>query len=512
MSTGENAHRVYRFGEYTLDLDREALYRADLEYHLRPKAFRVLRILLENSGRLVSKAELHDAAWRKSVVTDDSLAHCIADIRRALGDSGFEMIKTVPRRGYVFDHAVIHESACPTDLPLRRDRLVYRLGAAAAVAFATVLLLLGAWRGGETPDVEGGIIEHLAAARLDVDPSSAGIDAQNEYEKGRFFFKRRGAGDIARAEASFSAALEQEPGFADAWIGLAGVYAVQVGEGHVPREEVLPLLGDATRHAIRLAPDSAEAYARRATYFYQLGKPMRAREFIDKAMALEPNDVLVLGMAAGALAHSNRIDEAIELQRRVIQGDPTSALHHHNLVWYLLAAGRYPEAAAAAEQYRALYPPGLDDDGELFADVEILQGNYEQALIRVGNMADGPERNRCLAIIHHALRQEAGAAAALRRLLDAGDEQAAIHAAEVFAHRGETDEAFRWLSGVLDSPDRDDPTRGQLRQDTLWLLSPYLIGLRSDARWQALYARVSEARERSRMLALADNAGVTKRE
>ncbi|NIP19471.1 MAG: CadC family transcriptional regulator, partial [Xanthomonadales bacterium] len=78
MSTGENAHRVYRFGEFSLDLDRETLFRGHRELHLRPKAFRVLEILLQNHGRLVTKAELHEAAWQQSVVTDDSLAHCVA--------------------------------------------------------------------------------------------------------------------------------------------------------------------------------------------------------------------------------------------------------------------------------------------------------------------------------------------------------------------------------------------------------------------------------------------------
>ena len=105
MSSPELAHRVRRFGEFQLDLDRETLYRGHDEVHLRPKAFQVLTFLLDNHGRLVSKAELHDAVWKRSVVTDDSLAHCIADIRRALGDSGFEMIQTVSPRGYTFDHA-----------------------------------------------------------------------------------------------------------------------------------------------------------------------------------------------------------------------------------------------------------------------------------------------------------------------------------------------------------------------------------------------------------------------
>ena len=512
MSSGENAHRVYRFGEYSLDLDREALYRADRELHLRPKAFRVLRILLENGGRLVSKAELHEAVWKQSVVTDDSLAHCIADIRHALGENGFEMIKTVPRRGYVFDHAVSQETEQAVEPPPERTRIAYGLGAVTAGLVAAFLLLFGSGRGGEIPAAGADAGDDVVATVFEVDPSSTDIDAYNEYEKGRFFSKRRGDGDLERAEACFKAALEQDPEFAAAWIGLAGVYSVRFGEGDLSREEALPLLGDATRHALRLAPDSAEAHVRQADYYRFVGEPLLARQHTETALALDPDDVLVLGRAAGALVHGNRLDEAIELQRRAVQGDPTSVLQHGNLVWMLLAAGRYPEAAEAAGQYGALYPPGVGNTGELFADVEILQGNYEQALIQTRNMTDGPARDRNLAVIHHALWQEAEADAALQQLLADGGEVATIHAAEVFALRGETSEAMQWLSGVLDSPARDEPTRRQLHQDSLWLFSPYLIGLRSDERWQRLYAQVLDARGHSIFLAHADSADVASKD
>ena len=509
MSTGENAHRVYRFGEYSLDLDREALYRADRELHLRPKSFRVLRILLENSGRLVSKAELHEAAWKQSVVTDDSLAHCIADIRHALGKNGFEMIKTVPRRGYVFDYAVSQETEQAAGPPPERTRIAYGLGAVTAGLAAAFLLLLGSGRGNQIPTTGADTVDDVVSTVFEADPSSTDIDAFNEYEKGRFFFKRRGKGDLEHAEACFKAALEQDPEFAAAWIGLAGVYSVRFGEGDLSREEALPLLGDATGHALRLAPDSAEAHVRRADYYRIRGVPLLARQHLETALTLDPDDVLVLGRAAGALVHGNRLDEAIELQRRAVQGDPTSALQHSNLVWMLLAAGRYPEAADAARQYHALYPPGVGDTGELFADVDILQRNFEQALIKTRGMSNGPAQDRNLAIIHHALGQEAEADSALQRLLADGGEEAAIHAAEVFAFRGETDEAMIRLSSVLNSPARDEPTRRQLYQDSLWLLSPYLVGLRSDERWQRLYAHVLEAWGHSIFLAHADIAEVT---
>lgn len=509
MATGENTHREYRFGEFSLDLDRELLYRGEHELHLRPKAFRVLRILLENDGRLVLKAALHEAVWKQSVVTDDSLAHCIADIRRSLGDSGFEMIKTVPRRGYVFDHAVSHEVGEPAVPPPQRARFTYRVGAVAASLVAAMLLLLGAGRGGEIPATAAVTGDDIVATALELDPLSADVDALNEYQRGRFFFKRRGEGDVEHAEASFRAALQQDPDFADAWIGLAGVYSVRLGAGDLDHDAGIPLLGDATRHAIRLAPESAEAHIRRACYFRMIGEPLLAHQHTETAVALDPNDVLVLGVAAGQFAHRGRFDEAIELQRRAMQGDPTSVLQHHNLVWYLLAAGRNAEAAAVAEQYRALYPAGINDEGSLFTDVGILAGNYEQALIRVRTMVHGSERDRNLAIIRHALGQEAGATAALQRLLDAGNEQAMIHTAEVFAQRGETDEAIRWLSSAMDGPGRDETTRKRLWQQSLWLLSPYLIGLRSDERWQAMHDQVLEARGYSTVLARADGSGVT---
>jgi len=53
---------------------------------LRPKSFEVLRFLAEHAGRVVTKDELMKAVWRDVIVTDASLAVCISEVRRALGD------------------------------------------------------------------------------------------------------------------------------------------------------------------------------------------------------------------------------------------------------------------------------------------------------------------------------------------------------------------------------------------------------------------------------------------
>ncbi len=94
--------RQYAFGEFTLDLDDGFLRRGAEEVALRPKPFEVLVYLVENHGRLITKAALTQAVWPDSAVVDNSLAQCVVEIRRALGDDAQRLIRTVSRRGYVF--------------------------------------------------------------------------------------------------------------------------------------------------------------------------------------------------------------------------------------------------------------------------------------------------------------------------------------------------------------------------------------------------------------------------
>ena len=54
---------------------------------LMPRAFAVLRHLVEHAGRLITKDELLATVWRDAIVSDAALASCIRDLRRALGDS-----------------------------------------------------------------------------------------------------------------------------------------------------------------------------------------------------------------------------------------------------------------------------------------------------------------------------------------------------------------------------------------------------------------------------------------
>lgn len=94
------AASTFRFAGFELDAHRRTLRRSGADVELRPLAFDALAWFVRHPGYVVSKDELIAAVWPGQVVTDDSIARCISDIRRALGDVAQTVIKTVPRRGY----------------------------------------------------------------------------------------------------------------------------------------------------------------------------------------------------------------------------------------------------------------------------------------------------------------------------------------------------------------------------------------------------------------------------
>jgi predicted ATPase/DNA-binding winged helix-turn-helix (wHTH) protein len=107
----------YQFGDFTLHVDRGCLLKAGEEIKLRPKVYETLKYLVEHAGRLIGKQELMQAVWPDAFVTDDSLVQCTLELRRALDDRGQQLLKTVPRRGYLFVAEVIQSATTGTHSP-----------------------------------------------------------------------------------------------------------------------------------------------------------------------------------------------------------------------------------------------------------------------------------------------------------------------------------------------------------------------------------------------------------
>ena len=116
---------AWRFDRFTFDSRRSELCRDDDRkiIVLRPKAEALLRAFVAHPRRLLGREELIGSVWPHAVVTDDSLVHCVGELRVALGDRDQRLIRTVPRRGYVFEASVESlASAPPVDVSLSAPR------------------------------------------------------------------------------------------------------------------------------------------------------------------------------------------------------------------------------------------------------------------------------------------------------------------------------------------------------------------------------------------------------
>ena len=113
----ETSPPTYQFGDFTLDVRRGCVLKGDEEIKLRPKVYETLKYLVEHPGRLIGKQELIQAVWPDAFVTDDSLVQCTVELRRALDDRTQKLLKTVPRRGYLFTAPVVKRSSKADHFP-----------------------------------------------------------------------------------------------------------------------------------------------------------------------------------------------------------------------------------------------------------------------------------------------------------------------------------------------------------------------------------------------------------
>ncbi|HEY1309068.1 MAG TPA: AAA family ATPase [Vicinamibacterales bacterium] len=104
------------FAGFRLDAYNEQLWRGTQAIALRPKAFAVLRHLVEHAGQLVTKQQLLEAVWPGTFVTDAVLKDSIRQLRDALGDDAAtpHFIETAHRRGYRFIGRISDEHASTT--------------------------------------------------------------------------------------------------------------------------------------------------------------------------------------------------------------------------------------------------------------------------------------------------------------------------------------------------------------------------------------------------------------
>ena len=139
----QSARRVVRFGVFQVDLRAGELFKQGIKIRLQQQPLRVLALLLEHPGEVVTREDLRQAIWPAGtfVESDVGLDAAIHKLRNALGDSAENprLVETLPRRGYRFIatvHGAVAEEASTAAEPVfaTANRFAHALGAGAQIA------------------------------------------------------------------------------------------------------------------------------------------------------------------------------------------------------------------------------------------------------------------------------------------------------------------------------------------------------------------------------------------
>ena len=145
-----NSPKNVRLGDFEFSLDTDELRDgAGHLVHLRRQSSEVLSYLVNRLGETVSKDDLFENVWAKTVVTDDSLSQCIADIRKTLQDADHKIVQTLPKKGYrLVPTSVPFVEANATAITPTVARVSRSKLAAFSLIVVVVLALVAFWRFG----------------------------------------------------------------------------------------------------------------------------------------------------------------------------------------------------------------------------------------------------------------------------------------------------------------------------------------------------------------------------
>ena len=479
---------VFSFGEFELNPGRGMLLKNGVELPLRRQCFQVLQYLIQHQGVLVSKQELMDAVWADVIVTESSLTQCILTIRRVLDDDSKTILRSIPRGGYLFDLAVTVRSASPPEAVVAPRPKAPRpgrwsLGIAAACLLALVVFVYALTT--NTPE-SGNPAASAPSVKLseNVPVTTSNEDALRRYQMGKLLHGRRAPGDLERAIEQFRTAVEIDPGFTDAWVGLAGSLWTFAGEQPSLWGDIREEMRQALERTLALDPNHPEANARIARYYWEVNQDELAVQHFERAVEFGQDSPQVLSFAAGFAFRDFNYGAAVEIQRRVTALDPLNFVYQVNLALFLRYAGRLEESIAAYKIAFDLNPEAATDYREDYLVIFLLNGRIDQAETLALQLPDGPAHDHQLAMVYLALNLPSRSEEMIRRLSADHSVDTALRLAEYYAYAGEIDLSFHWLEQARNRHGGMVLHSASNTYFEVFLHSPFLQPLAQDARWQ----------------------------
>jgi DNA-binding winged helix-turn-helix (wHTH) protein/tetratricopeptide (TPR) repeat protein len=390
---------------------------------LAPQPFRILTLLIDRAGTLVTRAALRDAVWGTETVVDfeHGLNTCIRQIRHALGDDAEvpRFIETVPRLGYRFIAPV-------TSLPERASRPPRWRTVTPAGAIVTVLvgLVIAQVLSGGTPQSE---------------------EARQVYLRGQLALDDPTPGGARTAIELFEKALALDTRFAAAHAGVAQAYLVKPNSTTgVPPDVAVSRARLAIERALALDEFLPEAHLAAAELHMTLHDWQAAGHEYQRAIDVAPNLSATRQRYAIWLSLQGRFEDAIKESRLGESLDPLSVRARTTVADVLRHALRFDDAILQAHRALELNPNFGRAHGVL-GHCYLAQGRLDAAIDAFGRSGNNAGN------LGHAYAL-AGRTTEARRVLQALEERYVTtrggsgEIARVYVGLEEFDRAFEWLT------------------------------------------------------------------
>ncbi len=284
----------------------------------------------------------------------------------------------------------------------------------------------------------------VGAGELGSRPALRNTEAYTAYLQGWHADDRADQQGLEQAVSDFQRALELDPTFAAAEVGLADAYFDLGIFGFMPPAIAFEKARRAVDEALKLDPKLGVAHA-------QLGDIHRAYDWdwtaaaneLKRAQELAPNDSGVLFTSAALPWTLGRWDDALKLTNAALARDPLNPTGYENLSQIQLRRGRLAEAEDAQRRALAIRPTGIGDR-YLLGLVLLARGEREAALAEMLKESDDQMRLAGSAIAYYTLGRKVDSDAALAQMIKSQTNRP-FFISSVYAFRGESDEALKWL-------------------------------------------------------------------
>ena len=307
------------------------------------------------------------------------------------------------------------------------------------------------------------------------------VEAHNAYLQGHFYFERRNLEDYRKSVGFFDQAIHLDPGYALAYAERSEAWAWIGDLSSEKQKEAWAAAGTDAEKAVAIDPHLAEAHAALGwVRFFIEWKFAEGLAELGRAQELSPWNPTANDLMARVVVYLGQFQEAEKLARQAIELDPLGYQARTSLARVLSAEGKLDEAEAAGRKGVELQPTAAGNHRwQVF--VAIQRGDGEAALREARLEPNEGYRHFELALAHYARGDRPAADAALAELIAKDRDFLAYQIAEVYAWRGEADNAFEWLQISLN--DHDTGTLSLL-------IDPLMRSLRHDARYDGLRAKM----------------------